>query len=85
MAYEQKDNSGTLFKNDRKDKDTHPDRTGTATIDGVSYWMSGWVKEGPKGPYMSVSFKRRDIQQQGAVSPRPKRTDNSDMADDIPF
>jgi hypothetical protein len=48
--------------------------------------MSGWVKQGAKGPYMNVSFKRRDIQQQGSASPRPKRIDNSDMGgDEIPF
>jgi hypothetical protein len=82
LAYEQKDNSGTLFINDRKESDKHPDRTGTALIDGVSYWVSGWVKQGAKGPYMSVSFKRRDIQKGTQPSPR----DNADMGgDEIPF
>jgi hypothetical protein len=88
MAYEQKDMSGTLFVNDRKESDKHPDRTGTALIDGVSYWVSGWIKQGAKGPYMSMSFKRRDIQQQdqGSISQRamPKAR-NDDMNDEIPF
>lgn len=65
MAYEQKDNSGSLFKNEKKEKDTHPDRTGSAMIDGVAYWVSGWVKQDRNGnPWMSLAFKpkveRRD-------------------------
>ena len=34
MSYEMKDNSGSIFVNERKERDTHPDRTGTAVIDG---------------------------------------------------
>ena len=63
MAYEQKDNSGTLFVNDRKEKDSQPDRTGTALIDGVEYWVSGWIKQGKNGQFLSIAFKRRDVQQ----------------------
>ena len=57
MAYEQKDNSGTLFKNEKREKDAHPHATGSALIDGVEYWVSAWTKEGAKGRFQSLSFK----------------------------
>lgn len=60
MAYEQKDMSGSLFVNNRKEKETHPDRTGTALIDGVSYYVNGWIKDGNSGKWLSLSFKRKD-------------------------
>ena len=60
MAYEQKDNSGTLFKNDRREKDSQPHATGTALIDGVEYWVSAWTKEGLKGRFQSLAFKRKE-------------------------
>ena len=97
MAYEQRDNSGTIFTNDRKEKDSHPDRTGTAMIDGVMYYVSGWIKDGNKGKFLSLAFKRKEEKQeespQRSISQRaaPKRPDpistgrNSDLNDDIPF
>jgi hypothetical protein len=69
MAYEQRDNSGSIFLNERKEKDTHPDRTGTAMIDGVMYYVSGWLKQGSKGQFLSLAFKRKEEQQ-----PREQRT-----------
>lgn len=93
MAYEQRDNSGSVFVNDRKEKDTHPDRTGTAMIDGVMYFVSGWIKESAKGKFMSLAFKRKDDQptREQRTAPAPKRADpissgrNADMDDEIPF
>jgi len=38
MAYEQKDNSGSLFKNDRMTSDKSPEYKGTVLIDGVEYF-----------------------------------------------
>ena len=49
MAYETKDNTGSVFQNERKEKDTHPDRTGSAKIGGVDYWVNGWIKQDRNG------------------------------------
>jgi hypothetical protein len=86
MAYEQKDMSGTLFKNDRREKDSHPHATGTALIDGVEYWISAWTKDGAKGKFQSLSFKRKEERRQQESKPRyeaPAR--QQELDDEIPF
>lgn len=75
MAYEIRDNSGTLFKNEKKEKDTHPNMNGSCMIDGVEYRISAWTKDGAKGRFQSLAFKRKD--QQGG---KPANEDS-----DIPF
>jgi hypothetical protein len=65
---EQRDNSGAVFVNDRKESDNHPDRTGSAMIGGVEYWVNGWIKKsGDKPPFLSLSFKPKD-QQKGSTN-----------------
>jgi hypothetical protein len=84
MGYEQKDNSGSLFKNDRKEKETHPDAKGSALIDGVAYWMSAWTKQDKNGNrYQSFSFQRKD--QPAASKPAARKSVADDMDDTIPF
>ena len=94
MAFEQKDFSGSLFRNDRKETDKHPDFTGSAKIDGVEYWVSGWTKQpkdGKKG-FLSLAFNAKDESRRpkadnGFSDPKQKaagaRSDN--FEDDIPF
>ena len=60
MAYEMRPNTGSMFVNYKKETETHPDRTGTALIDGKEYWVSGWIKDGAKGKWMSLAFKPKD-------------------------
>ena len=48
MAYDNT-NTGLLKRNDRKEKDSHPDYRGTINIDGTDYWLSGWLKVGREG------------------------------------
>lgn len=56
------ENSGVLFRNDNKKTDKHPDYTGRATIDGVEYFISGWVKESTKDgkKFFSLAYRRVD-------------------------
>jgi hypothetical protein len=71
MSEQQKDNSGALFTNKRREKDTHPHYTGQATIDGKDYWLSAWVNKSKKdgASYMSVAFKLKDAPQAEKADP----------------
>ena len=56
MAYIPKEGSGSLFKNDRKTTENHPDYTGSIMVNGSECYLSAWVKEGTKGKFFSVSI-----------------------------
>jgi len=45
MAYELKDNSGSIFPNNRKESQNHADWQGSIKIDGKEYWIYGKVRE----------------------------------------
>ena len=85
MAYATKELSGSLFKNDRKEKDSHPNLQGSALIDGVDYWVSGWTKTRDNGDkWISLAFKRKDAKSGGAQA-EPKATPKSgNRPDDDP-
>jgi hypothetical protein len=59
-------NTGVLFLNDRKEKDTHPDKKGSAEVDGKQYWVSGWDKQTSKGDTLSLSFTLKEDAKAGA-------------------
>jgi hypothetical protein len=58
MAYEQQDNSGSMFVNDKKTTLNHPDYTGKMMVDGKKYYVSSWYKksEGKKAMF-SIALK----------------------------
>jgi hypothetical protein len=82
-------NKGSLFKNDRKEQDSHSDYNGSINIEGNEYWINAWVKESKKDgkKFFSLSVKPKD--QAAGKSPvksksAPARAKDSD-GDDIPF
>ena len=87
MAYEQRDLSGSLFKNDKREKDTHPNLTGTVMIDGKEYWASGWTKERANGEkWISLAFKPKEAR--NGTSPQMPAVGSytsDDLDDDVPF
>jgi hypothetical protein len=75
-----RDNSGVLFKNDKKDNERAPEYKGNIMVDGNEYWISAWIKEGKTGKFMGLAVSPRDAQPP-ANKPLPKDLEDSD----IPF
>ena len=65
MSYEQKDNEGSLFRNDKEGNPKRPDFKGTIRIAGIDYWLSGWnnaPRDGKKG-YMALKAQPKEGQE----------------------
>ena len=73
-------NRGALFRNERKEAETHADYNGTINVNGQEFWINSWLKESKGGKkYMSLSVKPKD----GVVAkPAPSATVS---LEDIPF
>jgi hypothetical protein len=81
MAYEQRDDTGSLFKNEKKTQPSHADYNGSIKVGGVEYWLNAWIKESSGGKkFMSLSVKPKDARKP-AQRPRADLDDN----DPIPF
>lgn len=90
MAYEKRDMTGQLFRNDRKEKDTHADYNGTIIVEGKEYYLNAWIKDGAKGKFMSLSVKpkaeRNDqIRNQSRQDDRNSYGGRFDEETDVPF
>ena len=76
----QRDNSGVLFSNDKKDNERAPHYKGNITVDGKDYWLSAWVKEGKSGKFMGLAVSPKE-EYKAKPSERSKATgfDESDL------
>lgn len=80
-TYQQKPETGALFANPDRTKETQPNAKGSALIDGVEYWVSAWTNTSSKGiKYQSLKFERKDQKQE----PVPQIPD-ADFGDSVPF
>ena len=84
---EKKDNSGVLFKNDKKDTEKHPDYKGNIMVDGQEYWLSAWIKEGKTGKFMGLALSPKDAQPPTGKVPYGQggTTKEGRDSEDIPF
>ena len=77
MAYEQKEGSGAIFKNDKKGNEKAPDYRGSVIINGVETEIALWVKDGAKGKFFSVSQKTKQA--------KPETNALPETDDSLPF
>lgn len=77
-----RDNSGALFKNERKGTENQPGYTGSCMIDGKDFWISAWVQEGAKGKFFSLAFKPKEA---AAAKPKQEAFGHSEQREEIPF
>lgn len=88
--------TGVLFLNEKQGNEKRPDWKGSAEIDGVNYWVSGWARESARGPLISLKLEKKEQQTaaQKPASPAPAyippaapspSQGKDNFEDDIPF
>lgn len=84
--FKHKPGGGSLFKNEYKKSDKHPDARGTIVAhrnirEGETLEIAAWTKSGKKGPFQSLSLS--DAWEGGPSKEEPTRSEPLD--DVIPF
>jgi uncharacterized protein (DUF736 family) len=79
---ETKNNTGAIFKNDKKTAETHPDYKGKVNVNGKDMEVALWLKESKSGiKYFSTTFQEPYVKP--VHTEIPLMPDDSD--DDLPF
>ena len=85
MAYEQRDNSGSLFKNEEKRNENGPDYSGKCMVGGVEYYFDSWLKR-PEGKKAFMSFAFKPTAKDAPVTDtRTQAQRRAPVDDDVPF
>ena len=76
-------NKGALFKNDKRQTESHPEYKGSINVGGEEYWLSAWVKTSKTGSkFFSLSVQAKNTK----AVPQPRAAAPIDDFDDpIPF
>ena len=82
--YEQKDNSGSIFSNNKK-AENHPDFKGKCKVNGVEMEVALWKKVSAKGvEWMSMSFSEPWVNPNANVE-QPAQPKAEDSSNEMPF
>lgn len=85
MAYQHKPGFGSLFPNDRREKDTHPHHKGTVMDPTGKVWdIAAWEREGSRGTFLSLKLSEP---RERPVADNAKATaaKQPELDDEIPF
>jgi len=89
MAFEHRDNTGSIFKNGYKTEDKHPDHQGSCKVicehcgKSTELKISGWINDlkDRSGKYFGLIFSKAQPKEQSSPVGRTEQ----DFDDDIPF
>jgi hypothetical protein len=77
MSYDNT-NSGAIFKNEKRSKETDPTMNGSINIEGKEYWVNAWTNTSKAGAkYLSLKVRPKEQQ----VAPQL----GDELDDDMPF
>ena len=81
MAEYDNTNRGVLFREtDKQGNEKRPDYTGKLNVGGLDYRLSGWIKEGKSGKFLSLSVDTKK-----PIADRREEAPTADADQDIPF
>jgi len=80
MAQYDNTNTFTLNKNDKGDNPRRPDYRGKLNVDGIEFTLSGWVREGANGKFISGSVAIVETKTEERAKPAVEGAD-----EDVPF
>ena len=85
MTFQHKPNTGSLFKNDKRETETDRHAQGTALVGGVEYWVSAWTNTKDGGEkWQNLKFSQKD--ENKAANPAKQEAEpQEDFDDEIPF
>jgi len=84
MAEFDNTNRGQVWRNDKRETDSHPHFRGDLNVDGVEYWVSAWKRgedANPKAPLLKFSIKRKE----DSVGEIKTSESKSKEEEDLPF
>lgn len=84
MSTKRTDNHGSLSRNKKKEKETHPTHKGSCTIEGRQYWISAYVNESKETgeKYFRLYFEQKKPREDAVAEPVAAPLSESP---DIPF
>lgn len=78
-------NRGALFKNDKKEKETHPDYRGPMNFNGQDGYLAAWMRESRDGKkYMSLKWQPKDDAPKAQQEPQ-QGGGGFELDDEVPF
>lgn len=87
MADYDNTNRGSIWKNEKKETEKHPDFTGSLNVEGKEFWISAWKRrpdQSEKAPALSFQVRAKD-ESAANVKPAQAPSANADFDDDVPF